>query len=1004
MKFHLKNENSLVAKKILENLYVDNVTMGSESVNEAYQIFVESTNIFRKASMNLREWVSNSQEFLDCLPDDQKVMGCVIGLFGMLWNRIEDYIQIADVNIPSSNVTITKREVLSFVAKIYDPLGLITPVSFHGRVFLQSLWKHKLSWDEHLPQSLCQEFRKLTRTLQHLSLIKIPRFIATCEHDMVFEVLVFCDASIKSYATTVYLRVITGCGTFVNLVFSKMRLAPSSTGKKKNAKNSGEITLPRLELLGVLIGVRAANFIVQELKLPIYKRYLWTDSECVLHWMKSSKLLPLFVENRIKEIRMEKDITFCYIPSKQNPADYATRGLTVQEIIDCKLWWHGPEWLKSEETTWPSWNMPDITPDKLDNLLEIGKKGSQVIYEVTNVVNDGSQVHNDYPSPLTIDEFKYSSLRKLLRITVYCIKFIYIMVLNKCSKELKERVLRKHKILEKVFNNMREGSIYSDEIRNATLLWLYVIQHRKYHEVLNDIEQHRKNCIQQQLGVKIDDIGLLRCYGRLGNADLNEDTKNPKLLPRYERFTALLISEVHQRLIHAGVSHTLSQIREEFWIPQGRTQVRHVISKCLICNRHEGPSFQLPNMPPWPRERVSRSHPFQFVGLDYLGPLYVKQGTGLKKVWICLFTCLSIRAIHMEWVLDLTATQFLNCIRRFVSRQGRPDLIISDNAPQFRLTNTVLDNQWRQVFKNKDVLNYISMEGIKWNFTTALAPWQGGFYERLVGMVKRSLRKATGRKHFTLEQLITLIAEIEAVLNSRPLTYVYGDLKSGFVLTPSHFLASNRKLGISPFGDGNDHSDPEFQVVKNSATKLIEHWKKGPKHLDIFWKSWRDEYLLSLRERNPLVHRQPRSHSEKEPTEGSIVIVKDDNLPRSNWRIGKILRLIVSRDSKIRSAEIQLPGNIIMTRPVNHLYPLEVPENPDNSITESDVNKNDKPKDLDNSVTDVDKIDAVRNSIVPSQIEPIKQQRKAATQARLAIQKHLNDNISTVIFCFPREC
>ena len=240
-----------MAKKILENLYVDNVTMGSESVNEAYQIFVESRNIFRKASMNLHEWVSNSQEFLDCLPDDQKVMGCVVGLFGMLWNRIEDYIQIADVNIPSSNVTITKREVLSFVAKIYDPLGLITPVSFHGRVFLQSLWKHKLSWDEHLPQSLCQEFRKLTRTLQHLSLIKIPRFIATCEHDVVFEVLVFCDASIRSYATTVYLRVITGCGTFVNLVFSKMRLAPSSTGKKKNANNSGEITLPRLELLGV---------------------------------------------------------------------------------------------------------------------------------------------------------------------------------------------------------------------------------------------------------------------------------------------------------------------------------------------------------------------------------------------------------------------------------------------------------------------------------------------------------------------------------------------------------------------------------------------------------------------------------------------------------------------------------------------------------------------------------------------------------------------------------
>jgi len=219
---------------------------------------------------------------------------------------------------------------------------------------------------------------------QNLLLIKIPRFIGTSESDPVFEVLVFCDASMKSYATAVYLHVVTHSGAHVNLVFSKMRLAPIGIAKSSNA--TSEITLPQLELLGVLIRVRAANFIVKELKLPISKRYFWTDSECVLHWLKTSKLLPLFVENRIKEIRMQKDITFCYIPSKQNPADFATWGLTVQGIVDCQLWWHGPEWLKSEQTTWPSWNIPDITPDRLDHLLEMSKKGSQVIYEATNVV------------------------------------------------------------------------------------------------------------------------------------------------------------------------------------------------------------------------------------------------------------------------------------------------------------------------------------------------------------------------------------------------------------------------------------------------------------------------------------------------------------------------------------------------------------------------------------------------------------------------------------------
>ena len=170
-----------------------------------------------------------------------------------------------------------------------------------------------------------------------------------------------------------------------------------------------------------------------------------------------------------------------------------------------------------------------------------------------------------------------------------------------------------------------------------------------------------------------------------------------------------------------------------------------------------------------------------------MGPVYVKVHSDLHKIWICLFTCLSVRAIHLEWVMVLTATQFLNCLRRFISRRGKPGSIISDNAPQFKPTSTALSKQWRNVFVDREVLSYVAVEGIKWNFTTALAPWQGCFYERLMGIVKRCLRKTTGRKHFILEQLSTLLAEIEAVLNSRPLTYVYEDFESGFVLTPSHF-------------------------------------------------------------------------------------------------------------------------------------------------------------------------------------------------------------------------
>ena len=171
-------------------------------------------------------------------------------------------------------------------------------------------------------------------------------------------------------------------------------------------------------------------------------------------------------------------------------------------------------------------------------------------------------------------------------------------------------------------------------------------------------------------------------------------------------------------------------------MPQGRAEVRYVIGQCLICKRHSRPSFSLPNMPPWPKERVSRSTPFQYVGLDYLGPVQVKEGDKLEKMWICLFTCLTIRAVHLELVKGLSSECFLDCLRRFISRRGRPHLVISNNAPQFKLVNTTIDHQWSKVFKNHELLSFYSQEGITWKFTTALAPWQVGFYERLVDLVK----------------------------------------------------------------------------------------------------------------------------------------------------------------------------------------------------------------------------------------------------------------------------
>ncbi|XP_070550457.1 uncharacterized protein [Ptychodera flava] len=137
-------------------------------------------------------------------------------------------------------------------------------------------------------------------------------------------------------------------------------------------------------------------------------------------------------------------------------------------------------------------------------------------------------------------------------------------------------------------------------------------------------------------------------------------------------------------------------------------------------------------MAPLPRKRVTQSPPFTYTGLDYFGPLFIKETSGTKKVWICLYTCLAVRAIHLELIKDMSAEQFLLCLRRFIARRGTPEQIISDNAPQFKLAKSVLDKVWMNVIMDHGVRKYVTDQGIKWQFIVELVSWMGGFYERLV--------------------------------------------------------------------------------------------------------------------------------------------------------------------------------------------------------------------------------------------------------------------------------
>ena len=188
-------------------------------------------------------------------------------------------------------------------------------------------------------------------------------------------------------------------------------------------------------------------------------------------------------------------------------------------------------------------------------------------------------------------------------------------------------------------------------------MWTRHTQQAFYPTVVSALENKTSHPLFSQLRMKFDSLDLIHCHGRFSRAGLSDDTANPKLLPRRTAFTCLLIRHVKCRLIHAGVAHTLAQVRQEFWIPQSRAEIRSVLRHCNICRRHEGNSFRMPATPAWPRERVTRSLRFEYTGLDYLGPVYIKypavSSSLPSKLWISLFTCLSTRAIHLDWVQGL---------------------------------------------------------------------------------------------------------------------------------------------------------------------------------------------------------------------------------------------------------------------------------------------------------------------------------------------------------------
>lgn len=489
----------------------------------------------------------------------------------------------------------------------------------------------------------------------------------------------------------------------------------------------------------------------------------------------------------------------------------------------------------------------------------------------------------------TFSLYAPSDAQKLFRVTAYCSHFVA-------------------RLRRLTFNK----NITVAEVTNAQNMWIKHLQQNYLQQFHKDIQKCRNSQLTN-LNLQLDANNIIRCINRVGNT---EDA--PILLPQTHNVTKLLIHYFHTKLMHAGVTQTLAEFRTQFWCFQGRRTVTNALQNCYVCKRFKSHALKLPDMAPYPVERITRSSPFQYTGCDYFGPLFATEHGEQTKQWVCLFTCLCTRAIHLEVVNSLTPQDFLMALRRLIARRGKPIQIYSDNSTTFKATQKTLNNL--EIFvKNDNIDTFLRREGISWHFFPPGAPWMGGIYERIIGLTKQVLRITLGRSKVNQVQLLTLLVEVEAIINSRPLTFVSDEASFEKVITPKDFLSLNPSTTVHLHSTRTVTTDLLQLSNRNS---LLETWKKGINLLESFWQMWQKEYLQNLRQRCQR-HLQQHPKAQTASLQIGDVVIINDSTPRAIWKTGRITILHQSLDGKIRSVTVQLASGRHVIRPVNHLYLLE---------------------------------------------------------------------------------
>ena len=881
---HENDFSAEAVSTVRRNFYVDDVLKSCATVTDAVELVRELRQLLEKGGFNLTKFASSSPSIVSSLPvqNRSKVMKLWSGppepspderALGVVWQTETDSLSVV-LNVQNiRSKPLTRRGLLSAISSFYDPMGILAPTVFRGRLILQHICRQQLPWDIELPESQQREWLEWLSSVADAEPVTVSRSIKPAGFGEVvsYQLHHFADASQEGYGTVSFVRLKNNRGD-IHCAFlkGKSHLAPLKV-----------VTIPRLELMAAVTAVRVSSLIRDAIQLEIpdsvhVEEHFWTDSTTVLRYVENKKSrFHTFVSNRLAVIHDgSTPQQWKYVPSELNPADDVTRG--VQGV----RWLEGPAFLWQEEDMWPQ------RPEALRTRTARDDEDDPEIRRAkVNVIKTEST-----QEPIEVLVNYYSEKGRLLRGIAWILKV---------KKALQNRTTNK-----KEGPSLRLTVSDLQEAEQTVVRWT---QRRAFEAEYEALMKGSEVKLSSKL-IKLSPFlqgGVIRVGGRLINADASPDVVHHVVLPSHSRFTDLVVRDAHARVGHGGRQAVLAEIRKKFWVLKASSTVRRVLRSCLKCRRLHGPTLTQ-KMASLPQDRVQAMEPpFTRTGLDYFGPFYIRQGRAQAKRYGVLFTCLSVRAVHIELAADLTSDSFICALRRFVARRGNVKVLRSDCGTNFVGANNELKKELAELqADDKMVHETLLAKGIDWKFNTPSASHHGGVWERQIRSVRRILESMLKGEVLREETLHTLMCEVESILNSRPLTPFSPDLRDSEPLTPNHILLLDA-----------GHVTMPVSLFRN-LDQTQKRWKQAQYLANMFWRRWRTEYLPVLQERCRVM---TRSQSNVLPDD--IVLLVDGGVPRGQWPLGRVTRVKRGADGLVRSVDV-LSRGVIVQRPITKLVKL----------------------------------------------------------------------------------